>query len=343
VSSKFRSYLVILLVVTNLAGGLLAWNAYKEAIRLRATVLRGDNVRADLQKRIWALEKRKNELEAEIAGLRSRGGHNSLANGDDPGTEGQPPGGPGRFDRRARMNNMAGLLENPEFRKLWDSQEKAGLDSRYSALFKALNLSPADLDKFKGLLVERQAAIADVMGAARDQGLDPRNPDDRAQIGALLQNAQAQVDATIQQTLGAAQYAQYQNYEQTLPQRNVVTQLAQSLSYTGSPLQDSQTEALVNILATNTPPQNQNAGGMGGLFAGMGGAGGTFGNRMSPITDSAITQAQSILNATQVVALQQLQTQQQAQRQIAQMLRQPAASGSASSSGGSSPTQTSHN
>ena len=132
------------------------------------------------------------------------------------------------------------------------------------------------------------------------------------------------MDANIQQTLGAAQYAQYQNYEQTLPQRNVVTQLAQSLSYTGSPLQDNQTEQLVNILAANTPVQAQTAGGPGGLFAGMGGPGGVLGNRMSPITDAAITQAQSILTETQVAALQQLQAQQQAQRQITQMMRQAA-------------------
>jgi len=199
------------------------------------------------------------------------------------------------------------------------------LDNRYSALFKALGLSPVDLDRFKSLLVEKQAAVTDVMSAAREQGLDPRNPDDRAQIAALLQGAQAQVDATIQQTLGAAQYAQYQNYEQTLPQRNLVTQLAQSLSYTSSPLQDSQTEGLINILAANTPAQSQNAGGFGALFAGLGGAGGPFGARTSPITDAAITQAQSILTAAQLAALQQLQAQQQAQRQISQMVRQATA------------------
>lgn len=340
---KRSYYLIVLLVVTNLAGGLLAWSAYREAGRLRASIFTGDAARADLQKRLWALEKRKNELQAEIASLRGRDGRTAVAGGEDPGPDGQPFGGPGRFDRRARMNNLTALLDNPEFSKLWNLQQKGGLDSRYSALFKSLNLSPADLDKFKSLLVEKQSAITDVMSAGREQGLDPRNPDDRAQIAALLQNAQTQVDAAIQQTLGAAQYAQYQNYEQTLPQRNVVTQLAQSLSYTGSPLQDSQTEALVNILAANSAAQNQNAGGPGGPFAGLGGLGGAFGNRMSPITDAAITQAQSVLNETQVAALQQLQAQQQAQRQIAQMMRQPAAPTNATPSSGSAASSGGHN
>ena len=340
---KRRYYLIILLAVTNLASGLLAWNAYREASLLRASVLLGDTARADLQKRLWALEKRKNELDAEIAGLRGRGNRNAVANGDDSGLDAPPVDGPGRFDRRARMNSLATLLENPEFSKLWNSQQRAALDSRYSALFKALNLSPVDLDKFKSLLVEKQSAITDVLSAGREQGLDPRNPADRAQIATLLQNAQAQVDATIQQTLGAAQYAQYQNYEQTLPQRNVVTQLAQSLSYTSSPLQDSQTEQLVNILAANAPAQNQNAGGPGGFFAIMGGAGGPFGNRMSPITDTAVAQAQSILSDTQAAALQQLQAQQKAQHQIAQMMRQSAAPvNGAPSSGGTTTSSSPH-
>jgi hypothetical protein len=339
VNPKPRYYLIVLLAVTNLASALLAWNAYRESNRLRVASLQNESAREDLQKQLWALEKRKHELDAEVAGLQARSNRSDLANGDDPGPDGQAFGGPGRFDRRARMNNLASLLENPEFSKLWNSQQKLALDSRYSPLFKALNLSPADLDKFKSLLVEKQAAITDVMSSAREQGLDPRNPDDRAQLATLLQTAQAQVEANIQQTLGAAQFAQYQNYEQTLPQRNVVTQLAQSLSYTGTPLQDTQVAQLVNILAANTPAQNQNASGLGGLFAGMGGG---FGNRTSPITDAAITQAQSILTDPQVAALQQLQAQQQAQRQIAQMMRQGNAGGTAPSSSAATP-QGGHN
>ena len=44
-----------------------------------------------------------------------------MANPDDPGPDGPPIGGPGRFDRRSRMNNLAtltyklkGLLKQPE-------------------------------------------------------------------------------------------------------------------------------------------------------------------------------------------------------------------------------------
>ncbi len=332
VNPKYKNYLIILLGLTTIAGGAFAWSQYQELIRLRADSL-SDSARTDLQKRLMAMEKRKNELEAELASLRARrAGAMVDAEGDpaaeDPSAPGRP--GAGRFNRRNGMNNLATLLDNPEFSKLWNAQQKSSLDARYAALFKDLNLSPADLDKFKSLLVEKQNAILDVMAAAREQGLNPRDPTDRAQLTTLLQTAQAQVDNNILQTLGAGQFAQYQNYEQTLPQRSVVSQLAQTLSYSGSPLQDAQAEQLVNILAANTPVPRQGAGGVGGLFAAMGGGGpmaGFLGNRAAPITDSAITQAGAILTAPQVTALQQLQAQQQAQQQIAKILRQANAGG----------------
>jgi hypothetical protein len=348
VNPKYKNYLLVLLGLTTIAGGFFAWNQYQELIRLRADSF-SDSARADLQKRLWTIEKRKNELEAELASLRARRAAAIVgAEGDpaaeDPSAPGRP--GPGQFNRRSGMSNLATLLDNPELSKLWNAQQKFGLDARYAALFKDLNLSPADLDKFKSLLVEKQNAILDVMAAGREQGLNPRDPTDRAQLATLLQTAQAQVDNNILQTLGAGQYAQYQNYEQTLPQRSVVSQLAQSLSYSGSPLQDAQAQQLVNILAANAPAPRQWTSGGGGLFAAVGGGGGPmagiFGNRAAPITDAAVTQAGAILTAPQVTALQQLQSQQQAQQQIAKILRQANASGSTASAapatqGGASP------
>lgn len=346
---RIKNYTIVLLAVTTIAGAALAWNQYRELIKLRAASL-SDSARADLQKRLWDLEKRKNELEAEVADLRARGGPARMAeeeNASLAADEGQGPGrpGPGRFNRRNGFTNLATLLDNPEFNKLWTAQQKAGLDTRYAALFKSLNLSPADLDRFKSLLVEKQNALLDVVGAVRDQGLNPRNPDDRAQIASLLQAAQAQVDSTIRQTLGDAQFSQYQNYEQTLPQRNLVNQLAQTLSYTGAPLQAYQVDQLVNILAANTSAKNQAAG------AWMAAAGpmfvGALNSRNSPpITDAAVAQAQSVLTPPQLAALQELQAQQQAQRQMGQMMRQlfsnggtqPQPAGGAAQAGGTATT-----
>jgi hypothetical protein len=311
---SLKNYLLVFLVLTTLGGGALAWQQYQELVKLRAAALSNDE-RADWQKRLWAAQKRQHELEDALAALRGRNG------GPDGGPDG--PGGEGQGRRGGRGNmaaNFMALMEKPEMQKLMAIQQRAALDSRYAALFKSLNLSPEQLSKFKDLLVEKGSAIADVMAAARSQGVSPQT--DPAQFKALIADAQAQADANIQATLGDAAFAQYQQYQQTLPQRNVVNQLAQSLSYTNTPLTDAQTEAMVQLLASTSPPSSdaaitraEIAASIGNGFGGGGGGGG------SQISDAAIAQASSVLAATQLQALQQLQQSQQAQAQINAALR----------------------
>ncbi len=210
--------------------------------------------------------------------------------------------------------------------------KKAALDSSYAPLFKQLtqqlNLSPTQLAAFQNLLVQKQDAARDVITAARDQGLNPGT--DRAAITQLIAQSNAEIDSQIQSTLGPDGYAQYQGYEQTLPQRNTVNQLQQSLSYTGTPLQDAQAQQLIQLLAANAPQNNNNPTNMRTLLNGN--------NATSRITDADITQAQGILSSTQVAALQQLQQQQQAQAELQRQIRAAAQQGSAAAPAGTAAT-----
>lgn len=307
-----KNYLLLLLVLTTLGGGTLAWRQYQELVALRASALNNDE-RADLQKRLWAAEKRKHELEATLAAKRDSG------NGDPADGPEVGPGGDRRGGNRTNMaGNFIALLDKPEIQKLMAIQQRAGLDARFATLFKNLNLSPAQLEQFKNLLVEKQAAMTDALAAARAQGINPRtDPEDFQQ---LITDAQAEADRSIKATLGDASYARYQQYQQTLPQRNVVNQLSQSLSYTNTPLTADQTEQMVSILAANTPAAtNSTANNLRATVTtafGIGGPGQT-----SPVTNDAITQAATVLAPAQVTALQQLQATQQAQTQLQAAMR----------------------
>ena len=75
------------------------------------------------------------------------------------------------------------------------------------------------------------------MQAAREQGINPRAV---PALQPLVNQAMAQTDQSIQQTLGDAAFQQYQQYQQTLPERNVVNNLQQSLGYTQTPLTDDE-------------------------------------------------------------------------------------------------------
>ena len=307
-----KNYLILFLVLITLGCGTLAWRQYQELVALRASALNNDE-RADLQKRLWAAEKRKHELEASLAAKRDPG------NGDP--ADG-PEGGPGGDRRGGNRNNLAGnflaMMDKPEIQKLMAIQQRAALDARFATLFKNLNLSPAQLEQFKNLLVEKQTALTDALAAARAQGINPRtDPED---FQKLVTDAQAEADSSIKATLGDAGYAQYQQYQQTLPQRNVVNQLSQSLSYTNTPLTDDQTEQMVSILAANTPAStNSTANNIRATVTSAFGIGGP--GQTSPITNDAITQAATVLAPAQVTALQQLQATQLAQAQLQAAMR----------------------
>ncbi len=322
-----RLFLIILAVlILGSAGFGLA--QLDEIRKLKQNLAALDQERSALQKRIWDLQKQNRELESHIPWSASTAASPIVSGspagdpraGNEATTAGPRPGG------RNDAGRFGAMLASPEVQKLMAIQQKSALDGRYASLFKQMQLNPADLDKFKNLLVEKQSAVMDVISATRAEGLT--GPNSREQIQQLVQNAQAEVDTNIRSTLGEAAFAQYQNYEATVPERNVVSQLEQRLSYSATPLTDAQSAQLVQILA-QTAPQNSNTGsntgggGLGQLFAGVarGGPAAIFTGGGAPITTDAIASAQSVLSAQQLSALQGLQQEQQASAQLRQQMR----------------------
>ena len=361
-----RTYLLVLLLATTLGGAFVAWRQYGELVELRAITM-NRNERANLQKRVWALEKLNRELQDRLAAGRSMGNAETsrLATAEDGRTPRDPNARGGRGDPRGRgesgmqqMSALRDLMAKPEVQAMINLQQKAGIEARYATLFKNLNLSSDQSAKLTSLLAERGNTRQDVYSAAREQGIDPRtNPE---AFRKLLSDAQNELNTGIKSVIGDGGFAQLQTYEQTLPQRNVVNELQQRLSYTGSPLTSAQSEQLVQILATNTPPRptdagnassSQNPPGPGqervpGFGPPGGGRGPDLGGMMmsfvgggaipgmtpdmldsavragsAPVTNAAIAQAQTVLAPPQVSALQQLQQQQQAQQQLQQLIR----------------------
>ncbi len=323
-----RSYIVGILALLVGAGAIVIWRQSRELAALRAGTV-GAEERADFQKRLWAAEKRAQELKAKLDAGGARPAAAGGAVATDSGGRGGPRGPVG-------MDNILVMMEDPAIQRLMAVQAKGALDGRYAALFKNLNLAPDQLDRFKNLLVEKQTAMQDVMVAARNQGIDPRT--DPEGFSKMVQSTQADVDASIKTALGDTGFAQYQQYQQTLPQRNIVTQLQQSLSYTTAPLSDAQAEQVVQILsqtmpkpaaapdgavgASNVTVRMEAPGGAGNGGQVLAAIGGAFGfGSSAPITNDAITQAQGVLSSTQLAALQQLQAQQQAAKQLQDAIR----------------------
>jgi len=227
---------------------------------------------------------------------------------------------PQRFNRRNGTARLEELMQNPQFAQAFQLQATSQLDGRYAELFRQLNLSPAALDQLKTLLVERQNAWRDVVGAARSEGLSGR--ENRDELRTLVEMTQNEIAADIRQLIGDNGLAELERYEATTAQRGMIDQLANRLSYSGTPLNSGQTEALLAIFTAPTSTDGAGATRFQVTSTGPGGDRTAFASSGSPmITDEIIARAQGVLAPDQVAALQQLQAEQAAQRTVGAMMR----------------------
>lgn len=310
-----KNIIIVFLMLAVVGVSALAWQQYQELIGLRAAALQGDE-RAALQKNAWDAQKRIAQLERE-ATAREEAMKVSTPLGGESGKDANQSRAVNSM--ASGMASMMKMMDNPDVQRLMALQQKAQLNGRYAALFKSLHLSTDQLAQFKNLLVEKQMVNTDVMIAATQQGINPmQNP---KEFRDMMQATQSDIDTKIKSTLGDDGYAQFQNYQQTQGQRNVVTQLEQSLSYTETPLTSAQSDQMLQILSSQTSPTG--AAGAQIVIAGPGGGpspmGGGAGSR---ITDATIASAQGVLSPPQVQALQEIQQQQQAQQQLARVMMQ---------------------
>lgn len=320
-------HLPLIVVVLLLLGAVgLGWAQRTELLRLRDSQAAWAKEREDLRRKLWDMQRDRNNAARGPAATAAGEANAAEASAPGPGTVAGPETGGRERRERPEGGRMGALMDTPEVQQLMFMQQKAGLDGRYADLFRQLRLSPAELEKFKTLLVEKQTAVMDVFAAARSQGLGGR--EGREEIRQLMQGTQAEIDAQIQGLLGEAAYAQFQEYERTQPQRALVGQLEQRLSYSAAPLSPAQSDQLTRILAQNSPAEAGEVRGMRAFaqsFVGTGSVAGQFiaagGARGTMITDAAVSQAQGVLSPPQLAALQEMQREQQAVADLQQQMR----------------------
>lgn len=343
-----RNALILILVATTIGGAALAWRQYGELVELRAVAMNREE-RADFNRRIWDLEKANRELRDQLAALQGNGTDEldslAAAASDEAATSAE---GEDRGESRGRRRGpfqsataVRDLMSRPEIQAMLNAQQKARIEQNYAALFRKLNLSPEQAEKLTTLLAERLTTRMDVLAAAHAEGISPR--DNPEAFRKLMTDMRDQLDSSIKSVIGDGGFAQLQNFEQTFPQRSIVNDLQQRLSYSDTPLTRSQAEQLVQILAANTPQRPMDTtvpappGGRvpieAGLVVGMMGAGpgggvinavfdGGRGVNSAPVSEAALNQAQAVLSQPQLAALQQLQQQQQAQQELARVIRE---------------------
>lgn len=134
---------------------------------------------------------------------------------------------------------------HPDFEHLYLSNVRSETEVRYAAFFRMARLSPDQARQFNDLLTSHAESLADVLAAARSQGLDEND----SIVQPLKEQANAELAAGLLTLLGQDGYDQFQNYQKSLNWRSAVNDMAGLLHASGSPLTFDQANALTAIMA----------------------------------------------------------------------------------------------
>ena len=137
-----------------------------------------------------------------------------------------PAGGAGPTGA-APMQAIAKMMKDPAMREMMRGQQKGMMDVTHASLFRYLDLSPEELETFKTLLLDKQMALVDVGIGFMDTSATAGEREARARE---LEQLNKDFDARIRDALGDEDFAVYQEFEATQPERMQVNTFKMSLS-----------------------------------------------------------------------------------------------------------------
>ena len=133
-----------------------------------------------------------------------------------------------------RVSNLSAMikarqqsLNDPSYQQLFKQAEQKNTRLTYGQLYQALHLSGGQIDAFENLLAQNAWAKRDLAAVAAAQHLAQDDP----AVQELTRQANGQFSAAMLGLLGETGYAQYNQYQSTLPLRTLADQLAGAVYY----------------------------------------------------------------------------------------------------------------
>jgi len=239
-------WIVLLVVVAScgLGAGVMWQRESMRAAALADVVAKMEKQNATLSRVAAEAAEKTKALESESEQLRAMSGPRLAPEPAETPAEEKPKGG-----------MLARMFKDPQMRKMLAAQQAATLRGFYSDFVKEARLTPDEADKFFQLLEDRQMALMD-----SSANMMSGNPVDMKAATAATNTA----DEALKELLGSDRFGLYRDFEKTLGDRIQVQQFSQQLGPVGAPLQDYQTQALIQIMSqerANLPgPQTGGAG-----------------------------------------------------------------------------------
>ncbi|MEZ5276306.1 MAG: hypothetical protein R3F07_08000 [Opitutaceae bacterium] len=161
--------------------------------------------------------------------------------------EPEPSVGPQRWGGPARRGRMEQFLSDPAMQASMRARAADRIERDFAGLFRALGLDEDTVDIFTELLAERETMRFQLNMRRRLAGDDPVAQEE---VDLWWEEGQAGLEKSLGEVLGSENFDKFTYYEETLPQRRQVEELQRRLSYSGTPLGESQAEALVGVMAS---------------------------------------------------------------------------------------------
>ncbi len=153
-------------------------------------------------------------------------------------------------DKKKGMGGFGKMLEkmftDPEMKKVMKSQQSMAVKMMYGDLAKELGLGPEEARQVMDLLADRQMALAGkgmkLLGGEKTDGQTAED------VAAETQASQQEYDKQLENLLGKDGFAKFGEYERTMGDRMQITQYKQAFTANGVPLEDTQSQGLLNIM-----------------------------------------------------------------------------------------------
>jgi hypothetical protein len=248
-----KRLLTPLFAVIALTTGVIAWVQYDSAAGLRRQIqslaAERDTAKADAKRQKTAADLAQENV-ARLTSERDA----AIARAKLLPLPGPPPapgtvGGPQPTEPSAgsgMMEGIAKMFSTEEGKKMMRSQMAMGLKMQYGTLAKDLKLDPKVADQVMSLLGDRQMALSEATFAAMKGGA----LDEAAgkEIAAKSQALKKEYDEKLKAVLGESGMTQLTDYERTLGDRMMLNMHEQQFAATGSPLEGTQRDSLLEIM-----------------------------------------------------------------------------------------------
>ena len=134
---------------------------------------------------------------------------------------------------------LARFMDDPEWQKVRQAQQKFFFRRMYGDLIRELGLTQEEADAFVEALTEQQ--MSNLVIARQSGG-------DAVAMSSSMREARAEMNARLLELLGPAGLQQYEDYQRTLGERMRVNAIADQLEALDVPLRDDQRKQLVTAM-----------------------------------------------------------------------------------------------